>query len=322
MLKVLSLWFDSRRVRTYWFDPYLLNLATTMTKQSLLKHLLTEGDKMLVTALSSDTDQGVYAFVANYGSLIARILFQPLEETGRTLFSKVLADINRPSPSDTTSLPTSHITAAQHTTLLTSAQLLLTLLQLHTLLGLVFLTLATNYTGTLIDLLVGPRWSLAHPAPHVLSIYCAYIPVMGINGITEAFVQAVASDTDLGTLSRFMILFSVAFVGAGYVFMRVLGWGAVGLVAANGVNLGLRVMYSWNYIRKYYLLDRGHDLAEMRSIVSVMAWWPSWETMAAFVGAWAVTAWSERTVGWATMTDKARHVAVGAVCGVAVLAVV
>lgn len=52
-----------------WFDPPLLNLATTLTKQSLLKHVLTEGDKMLISALSSDEDQGVYAFVVNYGMI-------------------------------------------------------------------------------------------------------------------------------------------------------------------------------------------------------------------------------------------------------------
>lgn len=51
----------------YWFDKKLLNLGMTMTKQSLLKHVLTEGDKMLISALSNDADQGIYAFVVNYG---------------------------------------------------------------------------------------------------------------------------------------------------------------------------------------------------------------------------------------------------------------
>lgn len=38
-----------------------------MTKQSLLKHILTEGDKMLISVLCSKEDRGVYAFVVNYG---------------------------------------------------------------------------------------------------------------------------------------------------------------------------------------------------------------------------------------------------------------
>lgn len=47
----------------------MLTLATTLTKQSLLKHILTEGDKMLISALTTDENQGVYAFVVNYGKV-------------------------------------------------------------------------------------------------------------------------------------------------------------------------------------------------------------------------------------------------------------
>ena len=52
-----------------------------MTGQSLVKHFLTEGDKFLVSRLSPLADQGGYAVAANYGSLVARIVFQPIEET-------------------------------------------------------------------------------------------------------------------------------------------------------------------------------------------------------------------------------------------------
>lgn len=54
---------------SYWFDKTLLNLGITMTKQSFLKHVLTEGDKMLISVLSSMQDRGIYAFVVNYGKL-------------------------------------------------------------------------------------------------------------------------------------------------------------------------------------------------------------------------------------------------------------
>ena len=46
-----------------------------MTGQSLVKHFLTEGDKFLVSRLSPLADQGGYAVAANYGSLVARIVF-------------------------------------------------------------------------------------------------------------------------------------------------------------------------------------------------------------------------------------------------------
>ncbi|CAG8624505.1 4890_t:CDS:2, partial [Scutellospora calospora] len=179
------------------------NLAKTFTKQSLLKHILTEGDKMLIAWLSSPADQGIYAFVVNYGSLVARILFQPLEETGRTLFSKLLSNVDRKDDIK--------ISEAPKTALFTSLKVLTTLIKFHILLGLLFIGFATNYTGALIDLLVGSVWSQSL-APLVLSAYCLYVPIMGVNGITEAFVAAVATEETLSILNYWLIAFSAGFV--------------------------------------------------------------------------------------------------------------
>ena len=40
-----------------------------MTRQSVVKHFLTEGDKFLVSRLSPLEDQGGYAIASNYGTL-------------------------------------------------------------------------------------------------------------------------------------------------------------------------------------------------------------------------------------------------------------
>ncbi|OAD71888.1 hypothetical protein PHYBLDRAFT_98127, partial [Phycomyces blakesleeanus NRRL 1555(-)] len=216
----------------YWFDRTLLDLSITLTKQSLLKHILTEGDKMLITALSTDDNQGIYAFVVNYGSLVVRILFQPLEETGRTLFSKVLSV----SPDQ------------KENSITTVTDVLLVIIRFHVLLGLLFVCFATNYTSTLIDLLVGKEWSTVRNAPQVLSAYCLYVPMMGINGITEAFVQSAASSSDLTRQSYAMIGFSICFMLAGYLWMSVWDFGAIGLVMANMVNVSIRIVYSLHFI--------------------------------------------------------------------------
>ncbi|KAJ2984746.1 hypothetical protein NUW54_g10397 [Trametes sanguinea] len=71
------------RTESLLFEPALFSLTIAMTGQSLIKHFLTEGDKFLVSRLSPLADQGGYAVAANYGSLIARIVFQPIEETAR-----------------------------------------------------------------------------------------------------------------------------------------------------------------------------------------------------------------------------------------------
>jgi oligosaccharide translocation protein RFT1 len=41
-----------------------------MTMQSLFKHVLTEGDKFLVSRISALEDQGGYALASNYGAMV------------------------------------------------------------------------------------------------------------------------------------------------------------------------------------------------------------------------------------------------------------
>lgn len=258
---------------------------------------------MLVSALSSDAAQGVYAFVVNYGSLIVRILFQPLEEASRTFFTKLLVnDTGKPSSENVT----------------VAADVLLLIMRFHVMLGLVFTCFATNYTATLIDLLVGKEWSVHSNAPAVLATYCLYVPVMGINGITEAFVQAVATKSDLTKLSYYMVAFSACFMAAGYIFMKILDLGATGLVFANMVNLGIRIIYSWRYIVRYF--QSVSQLTE-RKMLRVREWFPSALTMLAFVVSWMITRWSENSIGWYTLNQKSIHVGIGGLCFLAVLGI-
>ncbi|KAI7856262.1 Rft protein-domain-containing protein [Circinella umbellata] len=284
--------------RSYWFDTQMFNLASTLTKQSLLKHVLTEGDKMLISVLSTDDNQGVYAFVVNYGSLIVRILFQPLEEASRTFFSKLLTTKNTRNTQ-------------------TAKDVILLVLRFHVMLGLLFICFATNYTSTLIDLLVGKEWSTERNAPAVLSAYCLYVPIMGINGITEAFVQAAASKNDLTILSYYMVVFSACFMASGYFFMSILNMGAIGLVLANMVNLSIRIAYSWNYIQRYFQqnpISGDTTTAITKNSMSIRQWFPSTVTIAAFVGSWAITRWSEETIGWGTFYQKMIHITIGGLC--------
>lgn len=48
-------------------DGNLLKLALTMMSQSVIKHFLTEGDKMVLSWYSPLRDQGGYAIAVNYG---------------------------------------------------------------------------------------------------------------------------------------------------------------------------------------------------------------------------------------------------------------
>lgn len=58
----ISLWPEHFTV-----DPSALRLSLTMTAQSVFKHVLTEGDKFMISWLSPLQDQGGYAIAVNYG---------------------------------------------------------------------------------------------------------------------------------------------------------------------------------------------------------------------------------------------------------------
>jgi oligosaccharide translocation protein RFT1 len=232
-----------------------------------------------------------------------------LEETARTLFSKLLVDVGDQP-----------LSKSQNRVFETSARILITIFKFHILLGLIFTCFATNYTATLIDLLVGSAWSRSTNAPTVLSFYCAYVPVMGINGISEAFVQAVASEQQLARLSKFMIVFSLIFMSSGVLFMHFMQLGAIGLILANIVNLGSRIIYSWIFIRKYFLHNRGQDIAMLSQMITFRNWFPSKVVLFAFATGWGITRLSEEIIGWTTLCEKIIHIAVGGVAALFALA--
>ena len=64
-------------------------LVAAFAVQGGVKHLLTEGDSLLLLRIASREQRGAYALVCNYGSLVARVLFAPLEEAARVALAKL-----------------------------------------------------------------------------------------------------------------------------------------------------------------------------------------------------------------------------------------
>lgn len=67
------------------------NLLKALALNSIFKHILGEGDRFaLLLVGSARSERGVYGAVANFGSLAARLIFQPVEESVRTAVSKLV----------------------------------------------------------------------------------------------------------------------------------------------------------------------------------------------------------------------------------------
>lgn len=248
-----------------------MSLGGSLFGQSIVKHVLTQGDTFLIASLASQKAQGVYTLANNYGGLVARLVFQPIEESSRNYFGKLLSSADGDPPKD-------HVTKAWKN--------LQTLLKAYMLLSVCVLAIGPTIAPLLLKLVAGSAW-IESGAGHVLARYCIYIPLLAINGLTEAFVSSVATESEVNHQSIWMLAFSAGFAGAAYFFLGVLDLGAEGLVWANTLNMAFRIIWSTVFIASY--MKRHNTQLEFTAIL------PQPMTIAAGVGAKAVLARVEST---------------------------
>jgi oligosaccharide translocation protein RFT1 len=236
-----------------------------------MKHFLTQGDTLIITSLASTRAQGTYALASNYGGLIARLLLQPVEEVSRNYFGKALSSVNG--------------TPSKEVVLKTRDQLL-RLLRIYVLLSVCVVSAGPTIAPVLLKMIAGSRWT-SSGAGSVLATYCYYIPLLAINGLTEAFVSSVATESELNRQTVWMVGFFFAFASAAFVFLRVLSLGAEGLVWANGLNMLFRITWCTTFMQAY--LKRYDAGLEIRMLI------PRPMTIAAGIGTHAVLAQLQST---------------------------
>ncbi|KAK6542932.1 Oligosaccharide translocation protein rft1 [Orbilia ellipsospora] len=247
-LGIKKIW--TRTGESYYFHRPTIWIAGTMWFQSVIKHILTQGDSMLVIWFATTEDQGIYALAANYGSLIARLLFKPIEETSRNLLSKLL-NTDEQTPKDEKRKEEDRENTPSQENIAEALTILHLILRFYTILSTLIASLGPTLAPLALRKVAGARWADS-PAAKTLSTYCYYIPLLAVNGITEAFVQSVATTRELGRQSVWMLWFSVVFGVASWGFVKRMGMGADGLVWANCVNMLMRVVWSCGFIRGYF----------------------------------------------------------------------
>ncbi|KAL2802286.1 Rft protein-domain-containing protein [Aspergillus granulosus] len=226
------------------FSRLLLSLSANVFFQSVVKHLLTQGDSMILAAMTSLQDQGIYSLASNYGGLLARILFQPIEESSRTIFSSLLS---------------SKGLEGQNNNIKTAKAHLLNVLRGYMMISAMIIPLGPTLAPKALHILGGRRWTVPE-VDSLLALYCYYIPFLAFNGISEAFVSSAANPPELRRQTAWMGLFSACFALAAYLFLAIGGLGANGLVYANIVNMIVRIIWSFSFVRRY-LRRHSSDLA-------------------------------------------------------------
>jgi oligosaccharide translocation protein RFT1 len=247
--------------------------------QSLIKQALNENDRITLSYLSSFYDQGMYSLISVYGSLVIRLVFQPLEESSRILFSKM--------------------DSRHHQTVEQVAYIV----RLVTYLGCMFAAFGTNYAYVVCEWLIGidTTWNKTM-ASHLLSIYCIYILVLGINGMIEAYLFATAGKYEISLINYSMLLMSVFYYAISFLCVR--HWGTAGLLYANILVMIGRIFYS------AWLLNRYQNV----SWTSLRTFLPSPIVMGCFIlsgGLCYVLAPSPSTLQQITSKALIQHVAWG-----------
>ncbi|KAF7858655.1 hypothetical protein EAF04_009254 [Stromatinia cepivora] len=234
-LRVKPIYSKKKEYIYSYFSKPLLSLGGSLMIQSMVKHVLTQGDTFLIASMATQTAQGIYALASNYGGLVARLVLQPIEEMSRNYFGKLLSVVD--------GKPTKEATKKASIDLQR-------LLRIYLILSVAVVAVGPIVAPLLLNFIAGPRWQ-SSGAGNVLAVYCYYIPLLALNGVCEAFVAVVATEAEVYRQSLWMAAFSAGFGGAAYLFLGVLGLGAEGLVLANMANMLLRITWCGHFILAY-----------------------------------------------------------------------
>ena len=199
-----------------WYEPSIGHTTTQMTLNNVLKWFLEQGENIVMVWLGTAEQGGAYAVVTNLGSIIVRLLFQPVEERSLAAFGE-LENGNKRQP---------------------LFRLFSLLINILLKLGLVFVCFGPPFSHLLLHILYGERWSSVAMAPRLLSWYCVYILVLALNGVCEALVQGSASQRDLRSYNFYVVVFSISFLLSLVVLVH---YGPVGMIVANLAKMGCRI---------------------------------------------------------------------------------
>ncbi|ELP86580.1 oligosaccharide translocation protein rft1, putative [Entamoeba invadens IP1] len=185
-------------------------------RQTIQKFLLQEGEKAVLVVTTNLSTQGVFSVISNISSLIVRFLFLPIEEVSFSLFSKMRMDKGE---------------------VLNAFYSMMKILVHLMLFVLVF---GPTYSKPMLEFLYNNEeytnsWKL-------MVIAFIGIAAIGLNGISESFFQATASDEQLSQANNFMFVFSGGYVVCCIAFSKL--FGVVGLLLANISAMAMRTVYS------------------------------------------------------------------------------
>ncbi|ENN77951.1 hypothetical protein YQE_05628, partial [Dendroctonus ponderosae] len=221
-------------------DSNLLVLTISFLKQSVIKQVLTEGERyvMTISPVLTFSQQSIYDIVNNLGSLAARFIFRPIEESAYFYFTQM---IHRDQP----------LKKQNEKNVAEAAKVLGQLCKVVTSIGLIGVVFGQSYSYSLLYFYGGKKLVSTALPTTLLQFHCFAIVLLAINGVTEAYVFATMNNNQLDKYNYLMVIFSICFLLISYVLTNV--FGPVGFILANCSNMGARIIHSLHFIHTKYL---------------------------------------------------------------------
>lgn len=259
------------------FNGNLQRLVLSFAKQGVLKQVLTEGEKyvMSVSPVLSFSEQATYDIVNNMGSMAARFIFRPIEDSSYFYFTQTIArdvPLEEQAKVSAMQLEQDSITFSNHLQEKVSecADVLTNLCHAVSSIGLLAFVFGQSYAGTLLLLYGGADFVAGGLPETLLRWHCVAIILLAVNGITEGFMFSTNTSREIDTYNYYMAFFSVTFLVLSYQLTNLLG--PVGFILANCTNMAFRIAYSTYYIHGQF---RPMDVSPLQGIV------PGWRFVAA-----------------------------------------
>lgn len=178
--------------------------------QTILQWLFSQGERMILLQITTASQIGVYGLVSDLCSLVARIIFAPIEMSVYNLCA------SQKNP------PVDVITSFTRIVLYV---------------GFFAAAFGPNLGPTILSLVYGQKWSTIE-AKVVLSATCRVLPFIALNGISEAFPNARLPQSKLEVYNILLAVVNGCYLALTFFLGK--KFGPQGAIYANGVAMAVR----------------------------------------------------------------------------------
>lgn len=220
-----------------------LAMSTVALGQAFLKFLLENGEGIILDVTCLAPVKGAYKLAGNFASIMARFFSEALEEQSFNVFHRLAHAFRETKEGSNHDVETRRM-EMRNTCLSTLTMALKAAISVAILIALI----GPAYSYTTLRLLYGEEWADRTAAPSLLNQYFIYLVFMAGNGVTEAFVSAAASTTELRSQAKFTTVLSAAYMFA--LYLAATKFQATGIIFVNCLNMAIRTLYSIWFFRK------------------------------------------------------------------------